>query len=281
MEEYIVNRKMFGKEIKIAVHDIEPMLAEGVVSAAYAEGLRLQKIFNFYDSESELSLLNKRRKLEVSAELLEVLQKSLEYCRMTDGEYDISLGEVIRSRKEGRPEPEVSYSYRDIRIQENLVNLEQQGMLVDLGSIAKGYIVDRIVHCLQSQGVLSGIVDGRGDIRVFGDNGCIIGVQHPREPDKHIRTIRLTDMAVATSGDYSQYKGDFEHSHIVRKKDLISVTVIAKDLMDADAFATALSVCSIKKRKSLLDAHKTIIAMTVDRELKVDYHNGFEDLIVK
>ena len=65
-------------------------------------GLRLQKIFNFYDSESELSILNAKRRLEVSDDLLKVIKKAIKFSLLTNGRYDISLGKNMLERKTGK-----------------------------------------------------------------------------------------------------------------------------------------------------------------------------------
>ena len=280
MGEYAERRPLFGKEVEIAVYGIEPLLAKHVIDKTYAEGVRLQGIFNFYSEASELSRLNQQRTLQVSPELWTVIRESLEYCRLTDGAYDIALGALTMKRKKGLPLPQRTYSYKDIAIRGNVVTLRMPGMLLDLGSVAKGYIVDRMVAQLQSLGVLSGLVDGRGDMRAFGEQEHEIGIQHPRDPKKSMGTVRMRNLSIATSGDYQQYVGDYDHSHIIGKQDIISATVIAPELYLADILATALCVVDDKARKTLLAAKGSTAAMTIDTNMRIEYHNGFERLLV-
>ena len=280
MGEVTIKKDLFGKFVEITVDNSEESVAQAIIEDAYNEGLRLQKIFSFYDSSSELSALNRKRKLKVSKELLEVLSKAIEYCRLTDGQYDVSVGEAARRRKSNMQDQEISCSYKDITIDKNLILLNNPDVIVDLGSIAKGYIVDKMVNVLESNGVASGLVDGRGDIRVFGDKEHIINIQHPRDSKKHIGTVKLRNMAVATSGDYNQYAHDFDHSHLINRKEVISATAIASDLIIADLFATILCVCDKKKRESLLNPHKNLSAMTIDRNLNIGYYNNFEKYLI-
>jgi len=253
--ETSIKRPLFGKEVEIAVQDVPKEIAMPIMEKAYEEGVRLQKIFNVYDKNSELSVLNKKRKLKVSKELLEVLKAALIYC---DDNYDISKGILFKARKEGKQAKQEA-SYRDIIIEDNQVMLKRDA-IIDLGSIAKGYIVDRMLSILEENGIIRALVDGRGDLRFLGE--MLIDIQHPRK-DAVYRTLQLKDSAVATSGDYSQYKRGFNHSHILNKKDIISATVVAPTLMKADLFATLLTVSDKEKREHLLKDNPDIEAFLV------------------
>jgi thiamine biosynthesis lipoprotein len=277
MDVYSAKKPLFGKEVEFVLFEMDELLAEPVIDIAYKEGLRLQKIFNFYNEASELSILNKKRKLNVSDELLQLISKALEFSKL-NLDYDITKGRLFKSRKAGLPETKTNCSYKDVVISKNTITLMHDDVLIDLGSIAKGFIVDKMAEILIDEGVESGIVDGRGDVKVFGQQQ-IVGVQHPRIKDSLLCSISLCNQAAATSGDYSQYKGSFDNSHIVAAKNLVSVTVVADDLATADLFATVLFVSDTGLINSLLNKHKNIKVLTVDKDLKKTYFNGFEELI--
>jgi len=276
MGKITFKKKLFGENILITLYDVEESLAGAIFEEAYTEALRLQKIFNFYDKGSELSKLNLKRKLKVSSELLEVIKEAINISNATNGKYDISLGKLIQNRKKGENEENLNCSFKDIFIKGNEITLTNPDVLIDLGSIAKGYIVDSISEFLISKGILQGLVDGRGDIRVFGENEEIIGIQHPRENNRLISSIAVINKAVATSGDYNQYQSSFEKSHIINQKDAISITVVAENLMVADAYATALFVSNKREREKMLKKNKRIQAMVIDKKLNLNYSNGFE-----
>ena len=96
---YSFRKNLLGGEVEFAFYDIDKSLAENLAEELYIEGLRLQKIFNNFDDSSELFLLNKKRELKVSKELLEVLKESLKYSELTDGKYDVSKGKQFLERK--------------------------------------------------------------------------------------------------------------------------------------------------------------------------------------
>ncbi|HLC78666.1 MAG TPA: FAD:protein FMN transferase [Candidatus Nanoarchaeia archaeon] len=263
--------KLFGREIEIVIYGVNEKKSAKIFEEVYKEALRLEKIFNFYDNNSELSKLNKKRKMNISQELAEVLTKSLVFCEMTDGEYDVSLGKSIKNRKEGKNDIEVSCSYKDIGIDGRKVSLNHEDVLIDLSSIAKGYITDRLGDFLKANGAENFIIDSRGDILVSGNIKQIISIQHPRDKDRDIGKIIVEDEAVATSGDYNQFYGSYDKPHILNKKDVISATVVAPSLEEADVYASALFLTDEKSRKKLSKENPYIKAIIVNNKLEKEY----------
>jgi thiamine biosynthesis lipoprotein len=279
--EFSVKKKLFGKEVEFVAYNSDSSIALPVIEKAYVVGLRLSKIFNFYDKDSELSKLNGKREMKVSSELLRLIQVGISLALKTGAQYDITLGKLFIARKKGGSEPELKCSYKDIEINGNYVKLVHPDAMIDLGSIAKGYIVDSMAKALHEGGILCGLVDGRGDITVFGDCNHTLGVQHPRDKKKIISWISLKNCGVATSGDYNQYIKNYDKSHIINKKEVISITVVADDLATADAYATVLFVVDKQRRKELLMDATNIKAMTINEKLTIETFNGFEKLRVR
>lgn len=273
MVNYLFSDKLFGDKIEITLFDTESSMAEIVTTDAYKEALRLQQIFNVYDETSEINKLNQNKELTCSHELLELIKKSLKYCKLTNGRYDISKGKQYLSRKSNEKEIIPKCSYKDIAITKNKISLTHPDVLIDLGSVAKGYIVDKVTEYLIEQGVVSGIVNGRGDIRVFGENKHLIEIQHPRIKEAIIDSVQIKNEGIATSGDYNQYKSNFDSSHIINNEDFASVTVIAKTLETADMLATVVSVLSKVDAESLLQERADVKAVTINKKLKIKYYN--------
>ncbi|MBI5392489.1 FAD:protein FMN transferase [Candidatus Woesearchaeota archaeon] len=281
MKEIAYTNKLFGKEIEIVLFDTEEELIHDILEEAYSEALRLQKIFNLYDNKSCLSLLNKNRKIAVPKEFLEVLKVALDMCRRTNGLYDISLGKQFLQRKRNEDLTPLNCSFRDIKINGDIVTLSNADIIVDLGSIAKGYITDKIAEFIQSKGVVSGLIDARGDISVFGKQKRIIYVQHPRENDKFISALKLKNVGVATSGDYNQFDKDYDKCHIINQRDYISVTVVAPTVMEADAYATAIFVMPKNDVKKLVRDNKHIKVLCITKNLNIEIYNNLKEDIYK
>ncbi len=264
-----------GGTISIVLLDVPSELSIPYEQEAYQLGLKLQKIFNLYDPESELSQLNKKKRMRVSIPLLQVLKVALELAAVCP-DYDISKGKSFLARKNGQ-QLEVEGNYKNILITGNQVELTSD-VWIDLGSLAKGYIAQQMASYLKSQGVDSGYVDARGDLYFFGTEQEV-DVQHPRE-DKIFCTIRVQNRGVATSGDYKQYHQDFDQSHILNQKEIISATVVCKDLTKADAFATLLMVCGIDKVPLVLKENPEMQVLLIDKHLNHHYYNNFKELVI-
>ena len=279
MEETRFVFKLMGGEISVLVYDVDKGYIEKIMGDFYKEGLRLQKIFNFFDEESELSKLNRDRKLIVSNDLLKVIKKGLVFSKLTHGKYDISLGKKFFARKKLGKEIEISCSFRDINIVGNEVYLENDEVMVDLGSIAKGYITDRLADFLKQKRIEEFLIDSRGDIYIFGNYEHILGVQHPRDNEKAIINIKIKNKGVATSGDYKQFYGDFEKSHILNANDSVSISVIADSVEDADVYATALFVANDKEKEKIMGFDKKVKSLIINRALEIKMYNNFEEVL--
>ena len=129
-----------------------------------------------------------------------------------------------------------------------------QSATLDLSGIAKGFAVDRVAGLLDDAGCRSYLIEFGGEIRALGKapggGPWRIGVESPSGQD-HVMTLMLEGGALATSGDYRQYRetDGVRVSHIIDPRTgypvrhgLASVTVVAETAMMADAFATALLV---------------------------------------
>ncbi len=294
MNSLVFERDLFGGKIQLIVYN-PPENAKEILEEFYEEALRLQKIFNFFDKESELSALNKKRQLKVSKDLLKVLRESLKFAKLTNGRYDPTLGKKILQRKSNQNESKLSCSYKDINIILNKITLKNPDAIIDLGSIAKGYITDKLAEFLRSRNVENFIINSRGDIVFSGNAEHIIGIKNPRKPNETLLKIKLKNLAVATSGDYNQFYGDFKKSHILNSNDAISITVVSGKLEDADVLATALFVSNASERKNLISKFpKSKIMILKENQkvpfksdaylrenLKPEFYNNFEDIVEK
>jgi FAD:protein FMN transferase len=266
---------MFGKDVEIGFHGVDELFLDGLFHEVYQEGLRLQRIFNLYDPLSELSLLNKMRSAKASEELLYVVRAALMYSELTHGLYDVSKGIEYLARKSGSDKKALC-TYKDIGLAGGNIVLKHPDVLIDLGSIAKGYIAEKMADYMKRLGIESGFIDARGDIVSFG-SPLIVDVQHPRDRTKQIHPLLLKDSGVATSGDYLQFKGSHDKNHIVGAA-LASVTVVADSLMHADAVATCLMLTPSGYRRLLKPGMK---ALLIDKNMNELMLNSFERLVVR
>jgi FAD:protein FMN transferase len=233
---------------------------------AFKEAHRLNLIFSDYESESELSKLSKNSGSEkfhpVSFELMSVLSASQKLSDETNGCFDITIGpysrlwRIARFRK-SLPSKEklsfaknrVSYNNLVLDLKKNRAKLTQQGMVLDLGGIAKGYTADQMLKILKFNKLNRVLIDAGGDLLIgdapVGKKGWKIEIGGRTHPDLPILT--LSNLAVATSGDVEQFVtiAGKTYSHLINPitgiglTHRMQVTILAYSAMEADALASA------------------------------------------
>lgn len=285
------NHLAMGTFARIIVVAADLKTAQKCIKAGFEQIQNVDELMSDYKSDSEISRLNRhgsKRAVKLSEATYEVLEKSIEFSKLTYGAFDVTVGPLVdlwRRAAEANSVPsdkeldiaagKVGYEKLILDPNKSCVRFATDGMRIDLGGIAKGYAVDKAIQAMQKNGAFGGMVDIGGDICCFGEpprgkSKWVIGLQDPSEIKESagigggrlLLTLELTDRAVATSGDYQQFtliKGE-RHSHIIdrdKRKDmqeLSSVTIIAENATDADALATAVSVMGQKKGLELVES---------------------------
>lgn len=297
--------------VSITVVSDSEKKAKDAIESAFRELDRLERLLNFYSNESEISYVNMNASVEpvkVSKDTIELIDKALYVSEHTNGAFDITMSPVIdlwdfKERK--LPDEKMLaerlklVGYRNIIIdrERSTVYFKKNGIKINPGGILKGYAADRAVDILKGMGINAGIVAIAGDIKTFGirpdGKNWNIGIQNPRQKDKKDKsdevfaTISLSDdMAISTSGDYERFfenKGKRYH-HILDPKTgypaygCQSVTVITKDAVFTDAFATGIFILGPKKG---IDTLKKLgfDGVIVDKDGKILVTEGIKDRI--
>ena len=227
-----------------------------------------------YLADSEVSLLNDNMSTDwqsISAMTCEAFADAQAFGHATNGAFDVTVGRLVELWGFGSsgvvlrpPAPNevegalraVGYRQLETDCLHRRVRKLHPEIRVDLSAYAKGYAVDAVAELLSSAGVDDFLVEIGGELRVKGLNAngepWSVAIERPSRDGRRVQTmLRLTDAAVATSGDYRNY---FEHdgvrySHTIDprtgrpvKHEIASVTVIAKRAAQADAVATAMLV---------------------------------------
>ena len=272
---------------------------------AFQEIKRIEALMSLWRDSSDVARVNRSAGVEwvkVSPETADVIRKAKGISELSEGGFDITVGPLThlwRKAREIKRPPSAEevkerldlVNFKNIEVdQEGKVFLKKKGMAIDLGGIAKGYGVDRAFDVLRSLGYKNLIVNAGGDLRVGGlknSQAWLIGIQNPRESQKLLARISVSDMAVATSGDYEKffsYEGRRYH-HIFDPKngfpteDCRSVTIIAKDCTKADGLATAVFVLGPEKGYSLCRKLEGVDCLIVDKEGKIITSPGLKDRV--
>lgn len=222
-----------------------------------------------YRPQSELSLFNKsERAFEVSDATIKVVKRALQVYQQSGGAFDVTVGPLVNlwgfgpDKKPNKvPSAELIEQTKQkigsqyLSIEGNRLVKAKPELYVDLSSIAKGYGVDVIAELLTKQGITNYLVDIGGELRASGTKlnkaPWTLAVERPEFGQNVQRLLHIGDNAIATSGDYRNYFefDGIRYSHTIDpatgrpiSHKLVSVTVIDKSSMVADALATAITV---------------------------------------
>jgi thiamine biosynthesis lipoprotein len=251
---------------------------EAAIDRAFDWFRRVEEICSRFDERSELRQLSAQigTPVAVSALLFEALQFALAVSAETGGAFDPTVGRRLEERGFNRHyrtglaadtalASGVDASYRDVRLDAvgRTVTLRRP-LVLDLGAVAKGLAIDLAARELQPFANFA--IYAGGDLYLGGCNAAghpwSVGIRHPREPGKLIETVRVSDRAVCTSGDYerrSPAPGGGHHLIDPRTNGTAtacaSVTVLAPSAMVADVLATAAFVLGPAEGLQLLERH--------------------------
>jgi len=268
-----------GVAVRVVLYAPDDATARRAARVAYARMAELEDVMSDYRPESEVRRLAERAgaAVPVSDDLFVVLARALDVWRRSDGAFDPSVGPFVElwrtARRAGRLPPRAELDAAARRVGSDKVHLDSvartvrldvAGMRLDLGGIAKGFILDRALDALRAQGVRRALLEAGGDI-VVGDappgrRGWRIALP---EGD-----TTLADRAVSTSGDTEQFViiDGVRYSHVIDPRTGMGLTsrraatVVAPDGLTADPLATALTVLDDDRGARLLRAFPQAVA---------------------
>ena len=265
-----------------------PLVAE----RAFDEVDRIDRLMSVYKRNSAVSFINRRAGREavlVEPELFDFLQRCLAFSRQSQGAFDVTVQPLMRVwgffGGPGRLPPQTELrnvlqrvGYRKLSLDpgRRTVRFLREGMALDLGGIAKGYAVDRVVSLLREYRIESALVSAGGST-VFGlgappgKSAWRVKVRDPvspRDPRRSALTVWLENQCLSISGSY---ENSFTHqgvtySHIMDPRigrpvqGLLSVAVVAGSGMEGDALDNALFVMGPEKARSYLKRYSRVQA---------------------
>jgi thiamine biosynthesis lipoprotein len=267
-----------------------------------------------YQPNSILSRFNNNDSTVLSDAIYEtVFKESMEVSAKTDGAFDVTVGPVVNAwgfglSKRSNVDKAVIDSllplvgYHKIQLVNGKLRKEDQRIRVDFNAIAQGYTSDWLAIFFESKGIQNYLIDVGGEVLGRGSkpDGRLwsVGIELPArnaEDERKIQAIiSLKDLAISTSGSYRKYyvENGIRYSHTIDpvsgypvKHNLLSVSVLAKDCMTADAFATAFMVMGLDKSKEFLSKNRELEAYFISDDQKGGFSvyatPGFEMLLNK
>jgi thiamine biosynthesis lipoprotein len=301
-KKYHFSESKMGSPFNIIIVSDDSLKAVKLAKASYDLVDSLNRIYSDYDATSELSRLNAQAGSagqKSTPALWDILVRSKQAWQRSSGAFDITVGPLSqlwrRARKEKiYPATELVEEKRKMvgfgkllfNDKAHMLTIPQQGMRLDLGGIAKGYMAQKVIDLLRSNGIEQALADAGGDMMMSdapsGTKGWIVGVNVPETTDELLpKKLQLKNKAVATSGDAYQY---FEHdglkySHIIDPRtgygitSQRNVTVISNNGTDADWLATACSILPVESAKRLAGSMHAELLITVLDKGKVIYYS--------
>ncbi len=290
--------KLMGNRFEITV--VSENESEGLakIDAAVTEISRIEKLLTTFNESSQTNLINRNAGIEpvkVDKEVFDIILRSKRISDVTQGAFDITYGSVDKKlwnfdkNMTSLPDAETAkkavhlINYRNVILDEKkcTVFLKEKGMRIGFGGIGKGYAAERAKYILQQKGVQSGIVNAAGDLTAWGyqPNGkeWTIGIADPDSAHHPFSYLSITDMAIATSGNYEKFItiNGKRYSHTIDPKTglpvtgIKSVTIISPNAEVADAMATPVMIMGIKVGLDMVNQVKGLACIIVDENDKI------------
>lgn len=298
------SQMLMGTVVFVTAVAPDEILAKEAAQKGLEEIRRLEELLSTWISTSDLSRVNSVagvKAIPVGTETLEVVKKSLDIAKLTEGGFNIAVGPAVALWKAGeggylpdqnelealRSQIDLSQIY--IREEALTLGLGQPGMQIDVGGIGKGFAADLAANVMKMAGATAGVVAISGDIKTFGriPNGrrFVFGIQHPRRNQGELLgSIELEDEAVSTAGDYQQFfiKDGIRYHHILDPETLQparecqSVTIIANKGVMADGLDTGIFVMGPEKGMALIESLPDVEGIIVDQEGQISVSSGLK-----
>ena len=280
-----------GTTYSIVYYDKDSVVTKAMIDL---ELMKLDSSLSLYKPYSRINQFNNSAKgIILDKHLLQVVKKSIDTYKATNGLFDITVQPLVQAWGFGVTKTTAVPDAATIKNVLSCVNtklLQLKGgslgkskpcVKIDLNGIAQGYSVDRLAKLLEEQGIKNYIVELGGEIRVRGrkqpsGEKMKIGIESPAEDafEQHLlqKIIALDKGAITTSGSYRKFyeSNGQKITHLINpktgyphKNELISVTVYAKDAMTADAYDNALMLMGLKQALAFVERRKDLAAYFV------------------
>ena len=248
----------------------------------------LEAQLSVFRESSEISFINREaasRAVPVEHSLFDLLLLCKKLYEETGGAFDVTVGPLTRCwgflQRAGRV-PAVEEIERartlvgsdKIFLGDGSIRFLREGMEVNLGSIGKGYALDRVAASMRSR-VSSALLNaGASSMYAVGNESWSVGLRDPRDRNRRIGELRLRDCALSTSGSEEQF---FEHDgqrygHLIDPRSgrpaqlMTSVSVVAESAAMSDALATAFYIGGRGLAEKYCAMHPEVLAILLERD---------------
>jgi FAD:protein FMN transferase len=268
---------VMGTVYEIAAYDESPQRASKAIDEAFGEIVRLDGALSNYKPESDLSRLNREahfHAVKVPADLYTVIAESNKYSRLSGGKYDITVAplvdmwkaalrgdRVVSQEEQDKLRDCVGYEKIEL-IPPDMAEFHSPCMRIDVGSIGKGYAVDRAVQVLRANGIKNALVDA-GQSSIYGMGappGKSAWEVHLRDPSNRVGpTVLLSENSVSTAEQTApSLLGNETAGHIIDPENgkpletKYAVSIVAKMTTASDALSTTLLLVGPEQGRAIV-----------------------------
>ena len=291
-----------GTVVRITIYDSTD---ESILDKAFNRVAEIESLVSINEDGTELDEVNANSGIQpiaVSDTTYTIVKKALEYSKLSNGDFDLTIGPLVKLWSiglEGEKVPtqeEIDsvlplINYKNVELDDNnkTIYLKEKGMIIDLGSIAKGYAADEISKILTENNVNSAIIDLGGNVLLIGSKAdgsdYNIGIQKPfDELGEPITSVKISDHSLVTTGIYQRYfeKDGKLYHHILDpntgypcENNLYGVTIITDSSLTADALSTTCFLLGFEKGMNLVNKLDNVDAIFITDDNEIHYSKNF------
>ena len=279
---------------------------DSLIDDTFDQMKQLENTLSMHVKGSDIDRLNQsagKEPVTVSDITYRVLQDSLFFSEKTDGLFDVTAGPLIKLWAIDPPDghypsqqeldatlPLIDYHKINF-LGDNRIELADQGMIVNLGAIAKGTIAEEMKTYLLSRGVTSALINLGGNVLALGSkpdgSSFIIGIQDPSSSrGEYLMSIQIDNESVVSSGDYEryfEYEGKIYH-HILNPKtgfpaetNIKQVTIVTDNSQKADGLSTSVLLLGVQKGIQLVESLEGVEAILITKDHYIYFTEGLRD----
>ena len=287
-----------GNRFEISVVAEHESWANQIIDFGVNEIQRIEKLLTTFDDNSETNSINRNAGIapvKVCRETFELIKRSIRISEVTQGAFDITYGSIDKSlwnfdqQMTQLPDKKTAanlvrlINFKNILLDENdcTVYLARKGMRIGFGGIGKGYAAERARMVMRENGAEAGVVNASGDLTTWGyqpgGKPWTVAIADPNHKDEAFSYMAISNMAVATSGNYEKYItiDGKKYSHTINPKTglpvkgIKSVTIISTNAEIADAMATPVTIMGVNAGLDMINQMKNIEAVIIDDDDKL------------
>lgn len=290
--------KLMGNHFEISVVTENSEQANEWITQAFQYIKDIEYQLTTYSETSDTFRINQAAGLnpvQVHPETFALIERCQKISVLTQGAFDLTYGSVDKSlwnfdtSKNQLPDPETAQkmvrliNYRNIHLnkEQQTIFLQEKGMRIGFGGIGKGYAAEKTRQLLKTMGVTAGIVNASGDLTTWGNQPdgkpWTIGIANPNHASSIFSYLEVSDMAVATSGNYEKFiwVNGRKYSHTINPKTglpitgIKSVTILTPNAELADALTTPVAIMGIQAGLHLINQLHQVEAIIIDDDDRI------------